>query len=88
MIAAATNRRLPEEYKPGGEPEAFQLDKPGTKIYVNVPDLKQIVVVDRTTKQIFVQIQRTRGHSRLSDLNEVAVPDRACSTPLHGLWAR
>jgi hypothetical protein len=52
MIDAATNRRLPEEYKLGGEPEAFQLEKSGTKIYVNVPDLKQIVVVDRATKQI------------------------------------
>lgn len=52
MIDATTNQRLPEEYKLGGEPEAFQLEKSGTKIYVNVPDLKQIVVVDRATKAI------------------------------------
>jgi hypothetical protein len=27
----------------GGEPESFQLEKMGPNIYVNVPDLKQIV---------------------------------------------
>jgi hypothetical protein len=52
MIDATTNQRLPEEYKLGGEPESFQLEKSGSKIYVNVPDLKQIVVVDRATKQV------------------------------------
>jgi hypothetical protein len=52
MIDATTNQRLAEEYKLGGEPEAFQLEKSGTKIYVNVPDRKEIVVVDRATKAI------------------------------------
>ena len=52
MIDATTNQRLPEEYKLGGEPEAFQLEKSGPRIFVNVPDLKQIVVVDRATKQV------------------------------------
>ena len=51
-IDAATNRRLDEEYKLGGEPESFQLEQSGPNIYVNVPDLKQIVVVNRVTKQI------------------------------------
>lgn len=52
MIDATTNKRLPEEYKLGGEPESFQLEKAGPNIYVNVPDLKQIVVINRTTKEI------------------------------------
>lgn len=52
MIDATTNQRLDEEYKLGGEPESFQLEKSGPNIYVNVPDLKQIVVVNRATKQI------------------------------------
>lgn len=52
MIDAATNQRLSEEYKIGGEPESFQLEKAGPKIYVNVPDLKQIVVINRTTREI------------------------------------
>ena len=52
MIRATTNQRLAEEYKLGGEPESFQLEKSGPNIYVSVPDLKQIVFVNRTTKEI------------------------------------
>ena len=52
MIDAVTNRRLEEQYKLGGEPESFQLEKSGPNIYVNVPDLKQIAVVNRATRQI------------------------------------
>jgi DNA-binding beta-propeller fold protein YncE len=52
MIDATTNQRLDEEYKLGGEPESFQLEKSGPNMYVNVPDLKQIVVVNRDTKAI------------------------------------
>jgi hypothetical protein len=52
MIDATTNQRLEEEYKLGGEPESFQLEKSGPNIYVNVPDLKQIVVINRATKAI------------------------------------
>jgi DNA-binding beta-propeller fold protein YncE len=51
-VDAVTNQRLDEEYKLGGEPEAFQLEHAGPHIYVNVPDLKQIVVLNRATKQI------------------------------------
>jgi DNA-binding beta-propeller fold protein YncE len=52
MIDATTNQRLDEEYKLGGEPESFQLEKSGPNIYVNMPDLKQIVIVNRETKVI------------------------------------
>src|SRR6185369_550380 len=52
MVDATTNLRVDEEYKLGGEPESFHLEKSGPNIYVNVPDLKQIVVINRTTKQI------------------------------------
>jgi hypothetical protein len=52
MIDATTNKRLDEEYKLGGEPESFQLEKSGPNIYVNVPDLKQIVVINRAAKAI------------------------------------
>ena len=51
-IDAMTNKRLDEVYKLGGEPESFQLEKNGPNIYVNVPDLKQIVAINRTTKEI------------------------------------
>jgi DNA-binding beta-propeller fold protein YncE len=52
MIDATTNQRIDEDYKLGGEPESFQLEKSGPNIYVNVPDLKQIAVVNRTTKAV------------------------------------
>jgi DNA-binding beta-propeller fold protein YncE len=52
MIDAVTNQRLADDYKLGGEPESFQLEKMGPNIYVNVPDLKQIVVINRNTKEI------------------------------------
>ncbi len=51
-IDAVTNKRLDETYLLGGEPESFQLEKSGPNIYANVPDLKQIVVVNRETKAI------------------------------------
>ena len=52
MIDATTNERLKEEYKTGGHPESFQLETSGPKIYVNLPDSKQIGVIDRSTKGI------------------------------------
>jgi hypothetical protein len=51
-IDAVTNKRLDETYKLGGEPESFQLEKSGPNIYVNIPDLKEIVVVNRQTRQV------------------------------------
>ena len=51
-IDAMTSKRLDEVYQLGGEPESFQLEKSGPNIYVNVPDLKQIVAINRTTKQL------------------------------------
>src|ERR1700720_418724 len=51
-IDAMTSKRTDEVYKLGGEPESFQLEKNGPNIYVNLPDLKQIAVINRTTKQL------------------------------------
>src|SRR5713226_7705746 len=51
-IDAMTGKRTDEVYKLGGEPESFQLEKNGPNIYVNVPDKKQIVVINRTTKEL------------------------------------
>jgi hypothetical protein len=52
MIDATTNQRIAEDYKLGGEPESFQLATMGPNIYVNVPDLRQILVINRTSKEI------------------------------------
>jgi len=51
-VDAATNERLPEEYKLGAHPESFQLETSGPNIYVNLPDLKQIAVINRKTGAI------------------------------------
>lgn len=34
-----------------GHPESFQLDSAGSRIYVNVPDAKEVAVVDRATSK-------------------------------------
>jgi WD40 repeat protein len=51
-VDAMTNKRLDEVYKLGAEPESFQLEKSGPNIYVNLPEPKQIAVVNRGTKEI------------------------------------
>ena len=52
MVDATTNQRLDEMYKVGAHPESYQLERSGTDVYVNVPDLKQVGVIDRSTKKI------------------------------------
>jgi len=51
-VDAATNKRIEEEYKLGAHPESFQLETSGPNIYVNLPDLKQIAVINRSTHAI------------------------------------
>lgn len=52
IVDALTDERLPEEYKLGAHPESFQLEKAGPHIYVNLPDLDQVAVIDRHTHSI------------------------------------
>jgi hypothetical protein len=49
IVDAATNERLPGQYNLGAHPESFQLESAGRNIYVNLPDLKQIAVINRKT---------------------------------------
>ena len=49
MIDATTNKRLDKEFKTGAHPESFQLESSGSNIFVNVPDLKQIAIINRNT---------------------------------------
>src|SRR5258705_13013277 len=51
-VDATTNERLEEEYKLGAHPESFQLETSGPNIYANLPDLKQIAVINRKTGAI------------------------------------
>lgn len=48
-VDATTNQRTPEDYKLGAHQESFQLENSGPNIYVNLPDSKQIAVINRTT---------------------------------------
>jgi len=48
-VDATTNKRTEEEYKLGAHPESFQLETSGPNIYVNLPDLKQVAVINRST---------------------------------------
>jgi DNA-binding beta-propeller fold protein YncE len=52
MVDAVTNKRLEEEYKLGAHPESFQLAAANPNIYVNLPDLKQVAVINRKTRAI------------------------------------
>ncbi len=52
LVDATLNKRLAKEFKIGGHPESFQLETSGPNIYVNVPDLKQIAVINRNTGAI------------------------------------
>src|SRR5215467_5112677 len=52
MVDATTNKRLDEEFKTGAHPESFQLETSGPNIYVNLPDRKQIAVINRKSHAI------------------------------------
>src|ERR1700676_1086483 len=52
MIDARTNQRLADVFQLGAHPESFQLETSGPKIFVNLPDLKQIAVLNRSTHTI------------------------------------
>jgi DNA-binding beta-propeller fold protein YncE len=52
IVDAATGTRKSKEFKVGGHPESFQVEHGGPNIYVNVPDLKQIAVINRDSGSI------------------------------------
>jgi YVTN family beta-propeller protein len=51
-----TSRKKEADIALKGHPEAFQLDGAGTQIFVNVPDARQIAVVDRLTGKVSVTL--------------------------------
>jgi DNA-binding beta-propeller fold protein YncE len=50
-IEAATNKRVGDIFI-DAHPESFQMEKSGPRIFVNVPDAKEIEVVDRNKKVV------------------------------------
>ncbi len=51
-VIGATNGELIATIKLAGHPESFQLEKNGSRIFVNVPDANQIAVVDREKRAV------------------------------------
>ena len=51
VIDVVTNQRL-QDYKLGSHPEHFELEKSGPIMYVNLPDDKQVAVVNRDTRSV------------------------------------
>ncbi|MCO5053534.1 MAG: YncE family protein [Verrucomicrobiae bacterium] len=51
IIDSATMKQT-GNIKLGGHPESFQLEKNGNRIFVNVPDAKQIAVIDREKQTV------------------------------------
>jgi hypothetical protein len=48
-VDVATNKRIDQEFKLGAHPESFQLEKSGPHIFVNLPELRQVADINRTT---------------------------------------
>ena len=64
MVDARTNERLEEEYKLGGASGvASNWKLLGSRIYVNLPDLKQIAVIDRKTRRAITRWPMTLEHN-------------------------
>jgi DNA-binding beta-propeller fold protein YncE len=51
VIDAATNKRL-DDFKVGAHPESFQLELSGPRVFVNLPDTKEIAVVNRKIHEV------------------------------------
>ena len=51
-IIDATTRKLISEIKLSGHPESFQMDKTAKRMFVNVPDAKQIEIIDLRTNTV------------------------------------
>jgi DNA-binding beta-propeller fold protein YncE len=52
VVDPGNNQRMDSDYKLGAHPESFQLEESGPNLYVNLPDLKQIAVINRVTRKI------------------------------------
>ena len=47
-----TNGKVLGEAKLSGHPESFQLERSGSRVFVNVPDADQIAVIDRNAMKV------------------------------------
>jgi DNA-binding beta-propeller fold protein YncE len=61
-IDGTTNERVGQDFKFKGHPESFQLEKNGSRIFVNIADEKIIKVIDRATGKM-TEWNLPAGHS-------------------------
>jgi DNA-binding beta-propeller fold protein YncE len=47
-----TSGRTVAQVKIDGHPESFQLERNGSRVFVNLPDMEQVVVADRTSQAV------------------------------------
>jgi DNA-binding beta-propeller fold protein YncE len=52
LAAISSDGKVIGEVTLAGHPESFQLERSGSRVFVNVPDANQIAVVDRTTMKV------------------------------------
>lgn len=62
-VIDATNYKLINKIKLHGHPESFQINSHEKKMYVNVPDEKQIVVIDLSQNKIIAQWKNTTAYA-------------------------
>ena len=66
MIDAATEAHVGDLKGSGGHSESFQLEKNGSRVFVNVPNDGSVVnVIDRKNRRAY-QVGAQRGQSELS----------------------
>jgi YVTN family beta-propeller protein len=56
-IVDVTNNEKKAEIKLAGHPESFQLESGGRRVFINIPDARQVAVVDRDKKAVIAQWQ-------------------------------
>ncbi|HTL73184.1 MAG TPA: YncE family protein [bacterium] len=62
-VISATNGALLASIKLAGHPESFQLEKNGSRIFVNVPDANLVAVVDRDKRAVVATWPMGKFHS-------------------------
>lgn len=62
-VVDPTTNRLLHRIPLAAHPESFQLEAHGSRIFVNVPDAKQIAVVDRIKQTVIAKWPMTKWHS-------------------------
>lgn len=63
-VIRANNGELVANIKLPGHPESFQLEQKGNRIFVNIPDARQVAVIDRDKREVIAtwQVEKLEGN--------------------------